>query len=211
MPVAFMSRKLTKTQRNWITREQETYAIIMALEKWKSWIGLREVLVLTDHKSLEEWYTEKVETISGPTGRRLRWHQILSKFNLKVGYIPGKDNFIADIQSRWAYPASVAGREISKHGDEESQKEAKEIIEQERREESECENARENLGGQNSNATDLQEGLATKAEVAPVEGEKIPSGQKFTFAKAPRVGPRPGKRTRPVATPEVNSPPRLGR
>ena len=33
VPVAFMSRKLTPSQRNWVPREQETYAIIVALEK----------------------------------------------------------------------------------------------------------------------------------------------------------------------------------
>ena len=55
VPVAFMSRKLTKGQRNWVPREQETYAIILALQKWESWIGMQSVLVLTDHKSLESW------------------------------------------------------------------------------------------------------------------------------------------------------------
>ncbi len=33
MPIAFMSRKLTVSQRNWVPREQETYAIILALQK----------------------------------------------------------------------------------------------------------------------------------------------------------------------------------
>ena len=207
VPVAFMSRKLAKEQRNWVPREQETYAIIMALEKWRSWIGLQNVLVLTDHKALQEWYTEKVDTPSGPIGRRLRWHQTLSKFDLEVGYIPGKENTIADIMSRWAYPASLAEKDISKHGNERCDKEVKEIIEQERREENECASTPESSA--NQNAKDLQMGLAT-AEVAPVEGEKVPSYPKFTFAKTPRVGPRPGKRSRPVVTPEVNSP-RLGR
>jgi len=55
VPVAFMSRKLTTGQRNWVPREQETYAIILALEKWQSWIGLQPVLVLTDHKAIERW------------------------------------------------------------------------------------------------------------------------------------------------------------
>ena len=55
VPVAFMSRKLTPGQRNWVPREQETYAIILALQKSESWIGLQPVLVLTDHKALEHW------------------------------------------------------------------------------------------------------------------------------------------------------------
>ena len=38
MAVAFMSRKLTKGQRKWVTRELETYAIILALTKWESLI-----------------------------------------------------------------------------------------------------------------------------------------------------------------------------
>ena len=43
VPVAFMSRKLTSTQRNWVPREQETYAISLALQKWEGWIGLQPV------------------------------------------------------------------------------------------------------------------------------------------------------------------------
>ena len=69
IPVAFMSRKLTPTQRNWVAREQETYAIILALQKWESWIGLQPVLILTDHKALEHWAKEVFDTTSGPIGR----------------------------------------------------------------------------------------------------------------------------------------------
>ena len=39
-PVAFWSRKLTKGQRNWSHREQETYAIVCSLRKFSGWIGL---------------------------------------------------------------------------------------------------------------------------------------------------------------------------
>ena len=76
VPVAFMSRKLTGSQRNWVPREQETYAIILALQKWESWIGLQPVLVLTDHKALENWATEVLDTPSGPAGRSSRWHEV---------------------------------------------------------------------------------------------------------------------------------------
>ena len=74
VPVAFMSRKLTRSQRNWVPREQETYAIILALQKWESWIGLQPILVLTDHQALESWAKEVLDTPSGPLGRRSRWH-----------------------------------------------------------------------------------------------------------------------------------------
>ena len=87
VPVAFMSRKLTSSQRNWTPREIETYAIILALQKWETWIGLQPVLVLTDHKAIESWTKEVLDTPSGPVGRRARWHQIFSKYDLSVGYI----------------------------------------------------------------------------------------------------------------------------
>ena len=74
-PVAFLSRKLTGNQRNWVPREQETYAIILALEKWDTWIGLQPVLVLTDHQAIEAWAHEVLDTPGGPIGRRARWHQ----------------------------------------------------------------------------------------------------------------------------------------
>ena len=138
VPVAFMSRKLAPGQRKWTPRELETYAIILALQKWESWIGLQPVLVLTDHQSLEAWTREVLDTPSGPVGRRARWHQIFSKFDLTVGYIPGKDNTIADVLSRWAYPASQALRDISKHGSTQDKEDMDNIIQEEREEEMGC-------------------------------------------------------------------------
>ena len=111
----------------------------MALKKWSGVIGYQPVVVKTDHKSLENWVTEHVDTPSGPAGRRARWHEMLSKFDIKVVYNPGKDNLVADALSRWAYPASQGLADVSKHGNLESTLEAKEIIEEEKREEKESE------------------------------------------------------------------------
>ncbi len=65
VPVAFLSRKLTKGQQNWVPRGQETYAIVLALKKWESWIGMQPVLILTDHKALESWAREVLDTPAG--------------------------------------------------------------------------------------------------------------------------------------------------
>ena len=35
VPVAFLSRKLTSNQKNWTPRELETYAVILAHQKWE--------------------------------------------------------------------------------------------------------------------------------------------------------------------------------
>ena len=74
--------------------------------KWAGWIGLQLVLILTDHRALEHWVSEHADTPSGPAGRRARWHETLSKFDLEVKYVPGKSNFVADAMSRYAYLAS---------------------------------------------------------------------------------------------------------
>ena len=53
---------------------------------------------------------------SGPVSRRSSWHQFFSRFYLSVGYVPGKNNTVADVLSRFAYPASEAYRDNSNYG-----------------------------------------------------------------------------------------------
>ena len=109
--------------------------MVEGLKKWAGWVGLQPIVVTTDHKSLEEWVHEKVDTPSGPAGRRARWHEILSKFDLSVQYVPGKDNVVADAMSRFAYPACCTFQDVSVHGSAEAREEAKRIIAQELEEE----------------------------------------------------------------------------
>ena len=139
VPVAFLSRNLTPGQaKKWFVRGKEAYAIVSALKKWASWIGLQPVLILSDHKSLEEWAHEVLNTPTGPTGRQARWHVLLSHFNVTVGYVPGKDNGIPDVMSRWAYPACETAGDISIHGDPEQDHDMEEIIRNEKAIEKEC-------------------------------------------------------------------------
>jgi hypothetical protein len=129
--VGFFSRKLTKSQANWTPREKETYAIVAALRKWGSWIGFQPLVVRTDHRSLEDWVSEHVDTPSGPRGRRARWHETLSQFNVEVEYIKGSENIVADAMSRYAYPASSAREDVCTHGSAEAHAEMAEIIKRE--------------------------------------------------------------------------------
>ena len=56
---------------------------------------------------------------------------MLSKFDLTVQYVPGKDNVVADAMSRFAYPACKAFQDVSRHGSVEARAEVKRIIEEE--------------------------------------------------------------------------------
>ena len=134
MPVAFYSRKLTKSQLNWTPREKETYAIVAALPKWAGWISIQPIVVKSDHRSLENWVTEQVDTPSRPRGRRARWHETMSQFNLSVEYLPGKENLVADAFSRFAYPASSIREDVSFHGSAAAHAEVSELLEKEVRE-----------------------------------------------------------------------------
>ena len=126
-PVAFFSRKLQGAvsggkgekgesgQMAWTIREKETYALVWCLLKFQSWIGGNEIEVHIDHSSILQWYKEDLCTISGPLGRRGRWHEFLSRFNLTIFYKQGEQNEAADALSRWAYPAGLA-QDTNFHG-----------------------------------------------------------------------------------------------
>ncbi len=86
-------------------REKEAFAVLSILRKHASLFNLQPILVLTDHKSLENWATEVLDQPGGPTGRRARWHMLFSKFKLEIRFVKGENNELADAMSRWAYPA----------------------------------------------------------------------------------------------------------
>ena len=83
--VAYFSRKLQGSkgskgkkqlgQLGWTHREKETYTLVCCLLKFQIWICYNEVDVCTDHSSIVQWCKEDLCTLSGPLGRRGRWHQ----------------------------------------------------------------------------------------------------------------------------------------
>ena len=103
-----------------------------SLVKWAGWIGTSPITVVTDHKSLESWVQEYVETPSGPTGRRARWHEIFSQFNLTIVYQPGATNLVADAMSRYAYPASLERQDVCRHGTALASQQVKEMVHEEK-------------------------------------------------------------------------------
>ena len=45
--------------------------------------------------------------MSGPLGRRGRWHELLGRFDIRLNYTKGEDNVLWDVMSRWGCPAGV--------------------------------------------------------------------------------------------------------
>ena len=94
-PLAYMSKKLTKTQINWPTIEQECYAIVQAVEKWDKYLRGREFMLETDHEPLVN-FTNKEQL----NKRCDRWRLKLAEYRFKVKHIQGKKNHMADYLSR---------------------------------------------------------------------------------------------------------------
>jgi RNase H-like domain found in reverse transcriptase len=96
-PCAYLSKSLTKEQRNYDTRDRELLAIVGALKEWRHYIqgSGHTTTVLSDHDNLRHFKVP--QTI----GRRMaRWTLYLSKFDSKLVHIPGKKNIQANSLSR---------------------------------------------------------------------------------------------------------------
>lgn len=94
-PIEYASRLLNDAERNYSTTEREALAIVWAISKFRGYIDGAEVTLLTDHQPLK-W----LMTLKSPTGRLARWALALQPHNVKIKYIPGRINNVADTLSR---------------------------------------------------------------------------------------------------------------
>lgn len=94
-PLTFFSRKLNKAEINYSTIEKEALSIVYGLKINRTLVLGYPVFVLTDHKPLK-W----LMTTSNANSRITRWQLQVAEFDIKIDYIPGKSNYIADCLSR---------------------------------------------------------------------------------------------------------------
>ena len=95
-PAGFMSKKFTAAQMNYRMFEMETIAILEALLKWEDKLLGRRILVVTDHKALEFFKTQR-----RLNSRQARWMEFLARFNYDITYVRGETNLVADALSRY--------------------------------------------------------------------------------------------------------------
>ncbi len=96
-PCAFLSRKLSSTERNYDVGNRELLAIKVALEEWRHWLEGAEqpFLVWTDHKNLE--YLQTAKKLNSP---QARWALFFKGFHFTLSYRPGSKNGKPDALSR---------------------------------------------------------------------------------------------------------------
>ena len=95
-PAGFMSKKFTAAQMNYRVFEMETIAILEALLKWEDKLLGRRLLVVTDHKALEFFKTQR-----RLNSRQARWMEFLARFDFDITYVKGETNLVADALSRY--------------------------------------------------------------------------------------------------------------
>ena len=87
-PVAFSSRALTNTEKNYAQIEKESLTIVHGRIRFDQYVYGKEITVQTDHKPLENIF--KRSLLQAP--RRLqRMLFLLQKYHLKVVYKPERN------------------------------------------------------------------------------------------------------------------------
>jgi len=98
-PVAFLSKSLNETERNYEIHDKEMLAIIRGLEAWRHLLegAQYKFEIWTDHKNLE--YFMKVQKLNR---RQARWALYLSRFDFTLKHVAGSKMGKADGLSRRA-------------------------------------------------------------------------------------------------------------
>ena len=99
--VACASRRLNRAERNYSGLEKECLAIIFGARKFQRVLGDGRLIVETSKEPLT--YLKHAQHASS---RLMHWSLILQEYNIKLRYIPGRENVQADYLSR-----SHAGQE----------------------------------------------------------------------------------------------------
>ncbi|KAI1007123.1 hypothetical protein K3495_g1088 [Podosphaera aphanis] len=96
-PVAFMTKRMIPAECNYEIFDEQLPAIVHAFETWSSELGSVEVstLILTDRKNLEQFTTTKKLN-----RRQARWNELLSEFEFKIVFRPGKQGGKPDALTR---------------------------------------------------------------------------------------------------------------
>ncbi|KAK3755128.1 hypothetical protein QZH41_005886 [Actinostola sp. cb2023] len=95
--ISYASRSLNDAEKNYAQIEKELLAVVYGCTKYHQYIYGKQVEVETDHKPLEYLF-KKPLTMAPPRLQRMMLQ--LQKYDLLVGYKPGKSLYIADTLSR---------------------------------------------------------------------------------------------------------------
>lgn len=94
-PVAFHSRLLSKTERNYSTTERELLAVVDSVIHFRPYIDCAHFILVTDHMCLK-W----LKSLNNPSGRLARWAMQLACFDFEIRHRKGALHVVPDALSR---------------------------------------------------------------------------------------------------------------
>jgi hypothetical protein len=96
-PIAFFSRKLSKTQQKYSVTEIELLAIVETLKEFKGMMWGQNIMVHTDHKKLTR------DALGLTSDIVYLWWLLLEEYAPQIIYIKGIHNTVADAVSQLNY------------------------------------------------------------------------------------------------------------
>ena len=94
-PICYVSRTLSKAERNYTVTEKECLAVLWAVERLRGYLQGEQFTVITDHHSLL-W----LNNLRDPAGRLARWNTTLQAYDIKFVHRKGALNKVPDALSR---------------------------------------------------------------------------------------------------------------
>lgn len=119
LPVAFASRTLNDSERNYSTIEKELLAIVWATKYFRPYLYGRKFTIMCDHKPLQ-W----IFSLKEPNSKLTRWRLRLEEFDYEIHYKKGKCNANADALSRIELNAIDGNEEIDQTLDDQLENES---------------------------------------------------------------------------------------
>ncbi|XP_015279713.1 PREDICTED: uncharacterized protein K02A2.6-like, partial [Gekko japonicus] len=103
-PVAFYSKSLSETEKNYAQIDKEGLALVSAVKKFHDFLYGRHFLLVTDHKPLLGIFAPDRQLPNIMSARMLRWALFLSAYDYDLEHRPGKAIGHADALSRCPLP-----------------------------------------------------------------------------------------------------------
>lgn len=97
-PISYASRTLNTHEIRYSTTEKELLAVVWAVKYFRPYLYGKSFELETDHQALKWLHTKYLGKDLNP--RLQRWILSLGEYNIKMKYLKGKENRIADFLSR---------------------------------------------------------------------------------------------------------------
>jgi hypothetical protein len=98
-PIAFLSRSLIQSEKNYKIFDKELLAIVASFKEWRHYLEgnpyCLKAIVYTDHRNLESFMTMKALT-----RRQARWAETMGCFDFEIVFRPGRQSSKPDALSR---------------------------------------------------------------------------------------------------------------